>query len=1001
MFNKNKIYLWVMLCLLGILSSIWYVNASTFAERLSEVGLDPVSFSDKNSISRYEVTRLLNAANCQDCIQAPSWMKKTYTQNFWENFKSIDGKDFNDINYEGGVRNKKSYYYCVAYVWDNGYMAWYPSTSTKCKWNFCGQEMITTSEFYQTVLNIIQDQIRQKYLINWENVKSWKKSLKKNSIQMRVLNQSNIDVIDAAKPETAYAKNNEEFQTWLKYCMYNLADCNFQSFGVIWTWYWPVSELNILHKEWIISFDDAKNVASFSNMRWDEAIRIFSSIYDNYSNCSFNVDYDCDWITNWDDNCPYVFNQNQYDEDSDGIWNVCDEDIDWDWKKNPVWIVDDNNHIIASLRKKDLDQTPLGNSSLGFSFFINVDAISTWFPTVVKFEPLTNWNLTKIEWDFWDGTKGIVNNWNKISHAFKKSGTFTVKAVATSKDGKQAFAMNKVFIATPKSENYVLNIKPSVIFKNGGVEYTFTPLYSGDMDKIQWSVNAQWEKTQKLTEDFKVTVKEDGRYVVTARWYKNWELKAIAMFTMLQDWSPKFSNMTIKNGYLREESSITSNLVWILKKDIDYISIDRWWNVTNSSDLIGSHLYTEGGLKTIQHRVVLKNGITLYNMATITIQNPLLAQSYWINILWDRLSYNQNDKLNLRLSTYPTTPVMSLFTSYQIWHKNFLYNPDLSKTILDFSYSSAWDKLLTNSVEVNRCVALANQWTLHINSVDMCETAIKNGDFSKYKCDQDWDKIPDICDDDIDWDDIKNLIGIILHENKDCSVWKNNVNTDLLKKELWVCSLDNCPFTSNPDQADLNNNWIWDTCEDIISKLMDSPLSDNEDMTTLILDRDSDWDWVYDSEDICENIPWNSLDGCPEYYSQNCWTFSTCGNGKVDDWENCRNCPQDVWICCWNGVLDFWETCKTLCISWFLPYLFPLKFPPSLLGLYSWQAKTIQTICEGWCCLFKPNRRLSVLFLRLFIKYVFGNFHNQSKSGNFVAFLESTGFLPLFIFRFS
>jgi hypothetical protein len=63
--------------------------------------------------------------------------------------------------------------------------------------------------------------------------------------------------------------------------------------------------------------------------------------------------------------------------------------------------------------------------------------------------------------------------------------------VATSKDGKQAFAMNKVFIATPKSENYVLNIKPSVIFKNGGVEYTFTPLYSGDMDKIQWSVNAQ------------------------------------------------------------------------------------------------------------------------------------------------------------------------------------------------------------------------------------------------------------------------------------------------------------------------------------------------------------------------------------------------------------------------------------------------------------------------------------------------------------------------------
>lgn len=28
-----------------------------------------------------------------------------------------------------------------------------------------------------------------------------------------------------------------------------------------------------------------------------------------------------------------------------------------------------------------------------------------------------------------------------------------------------------------------------------------------------------------------------------------------------------------------------------------------------------------------------------------------------------------------------------------------------------------------------------------------------------------------------------------------------------------------------------------------------------------------------------------------------------------------------------NFQKGFWETCKTLCISGFLPYLFPLKFP--------------------------------------------------------------------------
>jgi hypothetical protein len=37
-------------------------------------------------------------------------------------------------------------------------------------------------------------------------------------------------------------------------------------------------------------------------------------------------------------------------------------------------------------------------------------------------------------------------------------------------------------------------------------------------------------------------------------------------------------------------------------------------------------------------------------------------------------------------------------------------------------------------------------------------TAIKTNKLSNYKCDKDGDKIPDICDDDIDGDGKKNLI---------------------------------------------------------------------------------------------------------------------------------------------------------------------------------------------------------------------------------------------------
>jgi hypothetical protein len=69
----------------------------------------------------------------------------------------------------------------------------------------------------------------------------------------------------------------------------------------------------------------------------------------------------------------------------------------------------------------------------------------------------------------------------------------------------------------------------------------------------------------------------------------------------------------------------------------------------------------------------------LYNVATVTIQNPLLAQSYAVNVLWNRLWYNQNEKLDFKLSMYPNTSVMSLFTSYQEWQKKYLYNPDFSR----------------------------------------------------------------------------------------------------------------------------------------------------------------------------------------------------------------------------------------------------------------------------------------------------------------------------------
>ncbi len=50
---------------------------------------------------------------------------------------------------------------------------------------------------------------------------------------MKVLNQTDLEAINKADSKSTYAQSDEEFQAWLKYCMYNLSECNFQSFGII------------------------------------------------------------------------------------------------------------------------------------------------------------------------------------------------------------------------------------------------------------------------------------------------------------------------------------------------------------------------------------------------------------------------------------------------------------------------------------------------------------------------------------------------------------------------------------------------------------------------------------------------------------------------------------------------------------------------------------------------------------------------------------------------
>jgi hypothetical protein len=158
-------------------------------------------------------------------------------------------------------------------------------------------------------------------------------------------------------------------------------------------------------------------------------------------------------------------------------------------------------------------------------------------------------------------------------------------------------------------------------------------------------------------------------------------------------------------------------------------------------------------------------------------------------------------------------------------------------------------------VFINQCTYFKAQATITVVGNDICLQAYLDGTLNKkYKCDMDKDGVPDICDDDIDGDGIKNLVGLITHENPDCSINQTNVNQELLQKHFQnICSLDNAPFIPNQDQLDLNGDGIGDA---------DMTMSAINPANML---KDSDGDGIPDTQDLCPSINgMGSENGCPQ-----------------------------------------------------------------------------------------------------------------------------------------
>ena len=959
-----KLFVFIITCILFTPINKSNADYEEFLDWLKNINIPVDDMMDNKWLSRYEITRLLNAVECNDCINPDTNIINRYNSSFWTDFKLIAWNNFNDIWYAGWEWNNKKYYYCVAYVWDNDYMNWYPiNTSPICAGKFCWAQTVNKAEFIQVIINLISNYIYWDISTNRDNVKSWVDELDKDKYQYKTFDLWDIKTIeDNSKScdKTCKLWNWSEVKTYLKYCMFNLDDCGMTPIWKIWQWYRPVAELNLLKNQNILELDQDY----WNNIWWSMDVKkIFEVIYklSGKIDCEFDPDYDCDGILNSKDNCTINYNTSQKDFDKDGLWDVCDDDIDNDWDKNPIWIVDeswkinirvrtqsmDNCLFVVNPDQKDWDKNWIWDSCETtnqdyLSMYIYVDNLTGSAPLNVSMKAITNWTYKDISWRFsdWYETK-----WEEVKHTLLEPWIYNVSAIAKWKNN-DAYASTTIIVWENPNEIYWIWAMSQKIGWEEPFETTLKVGYIWDYD---WVSRNFWDKEIVENQDrsFKKVFLYEWTQKITIKAMKDDKIRWVSQFNVwLWNWNPgSIIKSSILNPEIWKNLSLSTEYDNFWSKDVSYVERNRGdGKIEKNNYLSNSHVYDLVWQKVIIQKIVLKNWISMTNMITVFVVDKELFKSNAIMINPSTLNNKVGSKIlfDVKILWSKVTSYINIIFQFTTYLSDMFSKKDGK---IDFSYDLINKGLYypSTKININQCSYLKADMTLYVKWYDFCMTKKSNWDIDKYKCDMDKDSIPDICDDDIDWDWVKNLLGLINYESNDCSLEifgneKDNnlkqLSVDMLKKHFqWVCSLDNAPFDVNKSQEDLNIDGIWD--------VMWKDINWNEEKISMFV-GDSDGDWIFDYEDKCmliqETYNWlNDTDWCPEIGSDaSCNKVNSCWDWLINVNETCDNCPSDVWICdetltkeqeycgdkiissdefCRNCPVDVWS-CVSKCGNW-------------------------------------------------------------------------------------
>jgi hypothetical protein len=137
--------------------------------------------------------------------------------------------------------------------------------------------------------------------IDWKQAQKRAAKLKPDSYENKTLTTDDKKIIldnsKSCNETNCYLTEAKQVQTYLKYCMFNLAICGMEPMGNIKQGVWPVAELNLLNSQNIITRNAAERKDIGAPVDGQTAIDILEKVNGKIQ-CSFDNDYDCDGLDN-------------------------------------------------------------------------------------------------------------------------------------------------------------------------------------------------------------------------------------------------------------------------------------------------------------------------------------------------------------------------------------------------------------------------------------------------------------------------------------------------------------------------------------------------------------------------------------------------------------------------------------------------------------------------------------------------------------------------------